>query len=413
MTLRLLNRHRAQTLMQRKGLDGLVLIQPETILYATGARPGSATAWRRAGAAFLIVPANAAEPMTAIIGDFHAREFHAASGIEDIVTFPIWVDLIDIADVPGQSLVERLATARPPQQARARPATFDRQETFALLADTLLRRGLHSAQLGTEYAFLPAADMACFAETCPDVRWQDASDLVGRLRMIKSAEEIERLTAAAIATEAGARAAIAHIRPGCTADDLLAVFRSASSLRAAELGYAAPSFPISSITIGPGATGKGRRAEKGDIVRLDLACCIDGYVSDCARTAVIGRPSANQQAIYDALRTAFDAGAVLLRPGVALGDVFRAVMSSMHGQGFDMYRRGHFGHGVGASLFVEEWPFIAADEPTEIEPGMVLAYEVPWYIRGLGAFTIEDQFTIGRETSDPCWGLSRDLLICD
>lgn len=85
----------------------------------------------------------------------------------------------------------------------------------------------------------------------PDVRWQDASDLVGRLRMIKSAEEIERLTAAAIATEAGARAAIAHIRPGCTADDLLAVFRSASSLRAAELGYAAPSFPISSITIGP------------------------------------------------------------------------------------------------------------------------------------------------------------------
>lgn len=30
------------------------------------------------------------------------------------------------AALPGQSLVERLATARPPQQARARPATFDR-----------------------------------------------------------------------------------------------------------------------------------------------------------------------------------------------------------------------------------------------------------------------------------------------
>lgn len=174
--------------MQRKGLDGLVLIQPETILYATGARPGSATAWRRAGAAFLIVPANAAEPMTAIIGDFHAREFHAASGIEDIVTFPIWVDLIDIADVPGQSLVERLATARPPQQARARPATFDRQETFALLADTLLRRGLHSAQTGYGICFSPGGGYGLFCRDlpgCPMARrvgscWPSADDKIGR-----------------------------------------------------------------------------------------------------------------------------------------------------------------------------------------------------------------------------------------
>lgn len=413
MTLRPLDRHRAQTLMQCEELDGLVLIQPETILYAAGARPGNATSWRRAGAAFLIVPAEATEPMTAIIGDFYASEFRAASGIEDVVSFPIWVDLIDIADVPGRSLLDRLATVRPPHQARARPATFDRRQTFMLLADTLARRGLHSARLGTEHAFLPAADAACFTESCPNVRWSDASNLVSRLRMIKSGEEIERLTAAALAAEAGTKAAVAQIRPGSTADDLLAIFRNAASQHAVALGYAEPTFPIGSITIGPGATGKGRRAEKGDIIRLDLACCIDGYVSDCARTAVIGRPSADQQAVYDALRTAFEAGLALLRPGVALKNVYKAAMAAMHAQGFDMYSRGHFGHGVGASLFVEEWPFIAADEATEIEPGMVLAYELPWYIRGLGAFMIEDQFTIGRENAVPCWKLPRDLLVCD
>ncbi|WEX08664.1 Xaa-Pro peptidase family protein [Chelativorans sp. AA-79] len=413
MGLRPLNRQRAQNLMQAAGLDGIVLIQPESIIYGAGARPGSAAGWRRAGAAFLIVPADASEPMTAIVGDFYVEEFGAASGIGDVVPFPVWVDLIDIASVRGRSLVDRLSAARPSEQVRAKPATFDREESFSLLADTLVRRGLGAARIGTEHAFLPASDAACFTDACPNVRWSDASGLVSRLRMIKSAEEIERLSSAAQAAEAGARAAIAHIRPGCTADELFAIFRRASTQRAIELGYPDPAYPVGTITIGPGATGKGRPAERGDIIRLDLACAIDGYVSDCARTAVLGRPSEDQKAIHEALHNAFESGLELLRPGVALKEVHEAAMRSMHAQGFDMYCRGHFGHGVGASVFVEEWPFIAADETTEIEPGMVLSYELPWYVRGLGAFMVEDQFTIGRESIEACWALSRELLICD
>jgi Xaa-Pro dipeptidase len=47
----------------------LVLSQPESITYATGAFPGVATFWRRAGAAFVVVPADEAAPLTAIVGD--------------------------------------------------------------------------------------------------------------------------------------------------------------------------------------------------------------------------------------------------------------------------------------------------------------------------------------------------------
>ncbi|RWI16519.1 M24 family metallopeptidase [Mesorhizobium sp.] len=163
----------------------------------------------------------------------------------------------------------------------------------------------------------------------------------------------------------------------------------------------------------PDATGRGRPAQRGDVIRLDLKCSVDGYTSDCARTAVLGRPSADQQAIYDALHSAFDAGLELLRPGGALREVHAAAIKAMRACGFDMYCRGHFGHGVGASLFVEEWPFIAADEMTAVEPQMVLAYETPWYIRGLGAFTLEDQFIVGQRSVDVCWTLPRELAICD
>lgn len=148
------------------------------------------------------------------------------------------------------------------------------------------------------------------------------------------------------------------------------------------------------------------------MIRLNLGCSVDGYTSDCARNAVLVRPSADQQAIYDALHGAFDAVLEHLRPGGTLREVHAAAIKAMRSRGFDRYCRGHFGHGVGASVFVEEWPFIPADEMTEIEPQMVLAYETP-YIRGLGAFTLEDQFNVGPQLVDACWTLSRELAICD
>ena len=61
--------------------------------------------------------------------------------------------------------------------------------------------------------------------------------------------------------------------------------------------------------------------------------------------------------------------------------------------------------GVRASVWSEEWPFIGADSDILVEPGMVLAFETPWYIRGLGALMIEDQFAIDEDCGRPLWSL--------
>ena len=41
-------------------------------------------------------------------------------------------------------------------------------------------------------------------------------------------------------------------------------------------------------------------------------------------------------------------------------------------------------------FFNEEWPFISAQSDVLLEPGMVIAFETPYYIRGLGGFIIEE-----------------------
>lgn len=75
------------------------------------------------------------------------------------------------------------------------------------------------------------------------------------------------------------------------------------------------------------------------------------------------------------------------------------------------YRRGHFGHGVGQSVFCEQWPFIAADSDAVIEPGMVLAYEIPLYVEGIASFNLEDQILTTRSGPESMNALPRRLGI--
>ena len=42
---------------------------------------------------------------------------------------------------------------------------------------------------------------------------------------------------------------------------------------------------------------------------------------------------------------------------------------------------------------------------------MVLAVEVPWYIQGLGALMVEDQFVIGERGPQRAWTLPRELVV--
>ena len=79
---------------------------------------------------------------------------------------------------------------------------------------------------------------------------------------------------------------------------------------------------------------------------------------------------------------------------MVLSEVHRATQDAIRSAGFPGYTRGHFGHSLGAGPGSEEWPFISADSSVVIEPGMVMAFECPWYLDGLGGMIIENQLLI-------------------
>jgi len=217
------------------------------------------------------------------------------------------------------------------------------------------------------------------------------------------------LRRAAEYSSAGLRHLLQSIETGMAAAQMAEIWKAAAYAEAKRRGEPAPESAWSYISVAGDGFLPGEAARDGDLLKIDVGCVLSGYSSDGGRTAVLGTPHPDAVRIYDALHRAFDAGFDLLRPGTALADIYRVTSTTMWDQGFETYGRGHFGHGVGASIWSEEWPFISADSDAVLEPNMVLAFETPWYIDGLGGFIIEDQVLITDRGCDVMAPLPREL----
>ena len=259
--------------------------------------------------------------------------------------------------------------------------------------------------------FVAARDFAMFTNLMPNVTWVDATHIVERLRAIKAPQEIAYLRTAAELSRAGVVALTQAITSGMDASQMTAIWREAALADAHSKNLPPPASTWAYIAVGGDGFAPGGPVRAGDLIKIDVGCVIEGYSSDGGRTAVLGHAGGAAQNVYSALHKSFDAGLALLKPGVALNGVYRAVAKTMWDAGFTTYGRGHFGHGVGASIWSEEWPFISVDATAVAEPGMVLALETPYYISGLGGFIIEDQILITENGVEVMAALPRDLTV--
>lgn len=398
-----LDRARAARLLAAAGLDALLVAAPETFRWATGAAAGVAASWRRLGPAMAVVPADPAQPIGAVIADLFAGPAEAA-GCAPLRRLPIWPEAGSIrhllpSEQDAATLIARATADRPP--GFARPGTFDRAQALSLLKDVLAAMGLAQARIGAELSAIPAADAPALVDAIAPARILDASPLVDRLRALKSPAEIALLREAGAITEAAFAALLPRIAEGATRAELGGTFLDLVQQEAARRGTAAPVTAWEYVGFGASPWSNSGGLARGDVVKIDVGAVVDGYTADLARTVTLGPAPARARQVHAALLGAFETGRAMFRPGVALRDIHAACLRAVHAAGFPSYARGHFGHGLGASIWSEEWPYTAADSDAVLEPGMVMAFEAPWYIDGIGGFIVEDMLLVtetGAET---------------
>lgn len=393
-----LDRDRAESLMVKDRLDALILLSPESFNYATGVSAGVATMWRTAGAVGVLILADANEPECAVVSDLFADQFRRGSHISDVRESPIWVETTTLESidttVPASTLIDNAWARSGRSENFSRPTTFDPRICYEHLANALATAGLSNGRIGFEASALTVADYALLQSALPNAVLIDASDVVARLKMIKSASEINNLRQAVQLAEHGIRAVRESIGPGITRNELASSWKDAVSLHKGDIALTGS---WEYISVGPDPWGGNKAIQAGDLVKVDVGCLVDGYTSDSGRTFVMGKPDPIQTSLYESLSAGFEAGSKLLQPGVPLSEIHKVTQQAIRRAGFPAYTRGHFGHGLGAGMGSEQWPFISADAQVVLEPGMVMAFECPWYINGLGGMIVENQLLI---TSD-------------
>ena len=234
----------------------------------------------------------------------------------------------------------------------------------------------------------------------------DARPSIGKARSVKLPEEIEKIRYAASITERGMEKALRYAAPGVTELELSALI--ANEIRS---GGGIPRFVV--VTAGErtalaDAYATTAKLAKGDLLRLDIGCTVEGYWADTARTAVIGAPTREQQERYDALMEGELAQLKLAKPGITAGDLFNIAVATVRKGALPNYQRTHCGHGIG--IGAHEFPTLnIANQNVEIEEGMCFCVETPYYEIGWGGMMVEDMIVIRANGNECLTKLPREM----
>jgi methionyl aminopeptidase len=122
------------------------------------------------------------------------------------------------------------------------------------------------------------------------------------------------------------------------------------------------------------------RLQDGDMVSLDFAASVDGWVADSAVTVIVGTPRAADEKLIDTTQIALVAAIQVARPGMKLGDVSAAIGDVCRAAGYSVNLE-FGGHGVGRTMHGD--PHVPNDgrphRGLKLRPGLVLAIE-PWLL---------------------------------
>ena len=290
------------------------------------------------------------------------------------------------------------------------------------------------ATAGLEMDVLPASLYLWFQRTVPQCRWVDVSDMIRKLRMLKTEYEIEQIKKATAILHTGLTEIKSVIREGITEleiDGHLAMIARREGhmgilrMRAwnQEMTYAHVLSGDSGATVsllnsphgGTGNTpamaqGAGfRRVKKNEPIGIDYGVAINGYVGDQFRTYVIGELADPLKKAHACAQDILSLLAEKAQPGVPCAELYAAAVAKATEEGLGDFFMGYgegqvkfIGHGIG--LEIDEYPIISPRFNGVLEKGMVLALEPKFVFPQKGVVGLEDDYQV---TSDGLKRLTR------
>jgi Xaa-Pro dipeptidase len=263
----------------------------------------------------------------------------------------------------------------------------DGEDPYRLVHQTL--RG--STRLGVEKEHMTLAAAEALREYVDPQEMLDAGPEIKRLRLTKSAVELEKLAHAAAITDAATIEILGRLRGGQSELEVAVALGAAIGSAGGTLAFETIvlSGPNSAL---PHGHPSGRRLEAGDLVLLDFGAAFEGYRADTTRVAIVGEPDERQREIHRLVLAAHDAAIAAVKAGTTTGAVDAAARNVIETAGLGERFFHRTGHGLG--LETHEDPSLDPGSPTVLEVGMVFTVEPGVYIPGWGGVRIEDDVVV-------------------
>ena len=224
-------------------------------------------------------------------------------------------------------------------------------------------------------------------------KFVDASELVDRVKVIKSPEELELVRRCAIMQDGSMRAAFAAIKPGMRDTEVAAVAVHYSQDHGSENGiYLCASAP-------PGQAAKfgqrhvqNRTIQKGDALALLVEDSGPGSMyTELGRSCVLGKVPQQMKEELEMVKESRKLTLDMLKPGTPCKDIWETFNAFMRKHGRPEEAR-LYCHGQGYDLV--ERPLIRSDEPWTIEKDMNIVVH-PTYAYGGYLNWLCDNYIIG------------------
>jgi Xaa-Pro dipeptidase len=339
---------KAQRLMQKTGVDALLLEAGSALIYFTGVRW-----WRSERFTGAIIPAD---------GDIaFVTPYFEEPSVRESMTF-------------GDDV----------------RTWHEHENPFEVVAGILADRGLHKGTIGIEetvrYFIVDGIQRAA-----PEFEVISGREISRGCRMFKSAAEIALMQKANDVTMAAYRYVHANIDSDMLPGDISALMTSATQQLGGKSQFA--SVLLNEASAYPHGTRQVQRPKEGGIILMDCGCSVHDYESDISRTWVFGEPSKKQRDVWNTVKRGQELAMETAQVGTPAGkvdDIVRSYYESKgYGPGYRTPGLSHrLGHGIGMDGH-EPVNFVHGEE-TPLAPGMCFSNEPGIYLFGEFGVRLED-----------------------
>lgn len=398
----LVHRDRADRIMDKYGLDGLVAALPSNIYYLSS-HLGISAMMGRHYSSFAVLPRNREAPASLILN---------GSMVYHLDYRPTWMPNIEVfsypigTDAAGRAIPEPLPS--PWARAIREDSMTDRDRLLMALyaeyegrtgasaggslANALTKAGLTRGTLGFDDMRVPGVLGADFLGKAVD-----ALNIFRDIRMVKSEPEIAILRQAAIRNEAALDAAIATMHVGQPLQEI----DLGHQRKWGELGGKSLWLIVNQRGLNSGVV------EKDEPTKIDSVGEYLGYKGDVGRTIVVGTPPDEVARRAEANSAALAVFYAEVRPGMTYARGSEIIRDVLRQHGFE---RGLGGaHPVGLEHTDQPWPVGHEHDPAYFEDvmvfeeGTVFTMDMPYHEIGYGTSHVEDMMVV---RADGAEGLS-------